>query len=105
MLGAVAWWAFDIAALGATLHAVGEHLFAAPLVLAYFMGMLGNLLPLPGGLGGVEGGMIGALIACGISAGAAVSAVLAYRLVSLWLPASSEPSRTSCSSRRTRTWA
>lgn len=29
--------------------------------MAYFTGMLGNVLPLPGGLGGVEGGMIGAL--------------------------------------------
>ena len=29
--------------------------------MAYFTGMLGNVLPLPGGVGGVEGGMIGAL--------------------------------------------
>ena len=48
--------------------------------------MLGNLLPLPGGVGGVEGGMIGAFVAFGEPAGVAVVAVLAYRLVSFWLP-------------------
>ena len=29
---------------------------------AFFVGMLGNLLPMPGGVGGVDGGMIGALV-------------------------------------------
>lgn len=86
LLGALAWWAFDIAALAASLRAFGGHVPIAVLVLAYFMGMLGNLLPLPGGIGGVEGGMIGALIACGAAAGPTVGGVLAYRLVALWLP-------------------
>lgn len=86
LLGAVAWWAFDIAALWAALEAFGASLPVAPLVVAYFIGMLGNLLPLPGGIGGVEGGIIGALIACGVDPGTAVVAVLAYRLASLWLP-------------------
>jgi uncharacterized membrane protein YbhN (UPF0104 family) len=48
--------------------------------------MLGNLLPLPGGVGGVDGGLIGALIAFGVAPGAAVLGVLAYRLLALWLP-------------------
>jgi uncharacterized protein (TIRG00374 family) len=48
--------------------------------------MLGNLLPLPGGVGGVEGGMIGAFAAFGQPASVALVAVLAYRLVSFWLP-------------------
>jgi uncharacterized protein (TIRG00374 family) len=54
--------------------------------MGYFVGMLGNLLPLPGGVGGVEGGMIGAFVAFGEPAGTALVAVLAYRLVSFWLP-------------------
>ena len=37
------------------------------IVLAYFVGMLGNPLPLPGGIGGVDGGMIGAFAAFGVS--------------------------------------
>ena len=48
--------------------------------------MLGNLLPLPGGLGGVEGGMIGAFAAFGVDFNLAVLAVLSYRAISFWLP-------------------
>lgn len=50
------------------------------------MGQLANALPLPGGIGGVEGGMIGAFIAFGVSGSTAVLAVLAYRIISFWLP-------------------
>jgi len=55
-------------------------------VMGYFVGTLGSLLPLPGGIGGVEGGMIGAFAAFGAPAGRAVIAVLAYRAISFWLP-------------------
>ena len=54
--------------------------------MAYFVGTLGNLLPLPGGLGGVEGGMIGAFAAFGVDFNLAVLAVLSYRAISFWLP-------------------
>jgi uncharacterized membrane protein YbhN (UPF0104 family) len=56
------------------------------LALGYFVGMLGNLLPLPGGVGGVEGGMIGAFVALGVPAGLAIVAVLSYRAFAFWLP-------------------
>ena len=49
-------------------------------------GMLGNLLPLPGGIGGVDGGMIGAFAAFGVAFGLATVAVLAYRAFAFWLP-------------------
>jgi hypothetical protein len=48
--------------------------------------MLGNLLPLPGGLGGVEGAMIGAFVAFGVNLDLAVLAVLSYRAIAFWLP-------------------
>ena len=68
VLGAVAWWAFDIATLWACFHAFGpDPPPFAVIVLAYFVGMLGNALPLPGGIGGVDGGMIGAFAALGVS--------------------------------------
>jgi putative heme transporter len=86
LLAAVAWWGFDIAAVAAGFHAFGSTPEVTVLVLGYFVGMLGNLLPLPGGVGGVEGGMIGAYVAFGEPAGVALVAVLAYRLVSFWLP-------------------
>ena len=56
------------------------------LVQAFFVGMLGNLLPIPGGVGGVEGGMIGAFAAFGVDAGLAVVAVLVFRAFTFWLP-------------------
>jgi uncharacterized membrane protein YbhN (UPF0104 family) len=84
--GAVAWWAFDIAVLWACFHAFGEPPPTAVIVMGYFTGMLGNLLPLPGGLGGVEGGMIAAFIAFGVPSGLAVVAVLSYRAFAFWLP-------------------
>jgi uncharacterized protein (TIRG00374 family) len=55
-------------------------------VLGYFLGALGGLLPLPGGIGGVEGATIGVFVAFGIPAGQALIAVLAYRAISFWLP-------------------
>jgi uncharacterized protein (TIRG00374 family) len=54
--------------------------------MAYFVGMLANVLPLPGGIGGVDGGMIGALIAFGVDGSLALLAVLTYRAFSFWLP-------------------
>jgi uncharacterized membrane protein YbhN (UPF0104 family) len=86
LLGAVAWWAFDIAVLWACFHAFGEPPPISIVVMAYFVGTLGNLLPLPGGVGGVEGGMIGALLAFGVTGGLAVVAVLTYRAFAFWLP-------------------
>jgi uncharacterized protein (TIRG00374 family) len=86
LLGAVAYWGFDIAVLGVCFHAFGSVVPVAVLIVGYFLGTLGSLLPLPGGIGGVEGGMIGAYVAFGLPARSAVIAVLAYRAISFWLP-------------------
>jgi uncharacterized membrane protein YbhN (UPF0104 family) len=86
LLGAVAWWAFDIAVLWACFRAFGGSPPVAVLVMGYFTGMVGNLLPLPGGIGGVEGGMIGAFLGFGVDGGLAVVAVLSYRAFAFWLP-------------------
>ncbi len=86
LLGAVAWWGFDISVLWAMFHAFGSPPPFAVIVMSYFLGMLGNLLPLPGGFGGVEGGMIGAFAAFGVNVELAVLAVLSYRAISFWLP-------------------
>jgi uncharacterized protein (TIRG00374 family) len=86
LLGAVAWWGFDISVLWAMFHAFGSAPPFTVIWMAYFVGMIANLLPLPGGLGGVEGGMIGALAAFGVNLELAVLAVLSYRAISFWLP-------------------
>ncbi len=85
-LGAIAWWAFDIATLWASFKAFGASPAVSVVVMAYFVGMFGNVLPLPGGIGGVDGGMIGAFIAFGINAPIAVVGVLVYRAFAFWLP-------------------
>jgi uncharacterized protein (TIRG00374 family) len=86
LLGAVAWWGFDIATLWACFHAFGASPDKAVIVMAYFVGWIANTLPLPGGVGAVEGGLIGSFSAFGVSVQTAVVAVLAYRAFSFWLP-------------------
>jgi uncharacterized membrane protein YbhN (UPF0104 family) len=86
LLGALAWWAFDVGVLWACLAAFDEAPTGGVVVMAYFVGTLANLLPLPGGVGAVEGGIVGALIAFGTPAGPAIAGVLAYRAFALWLP-------------------
>jgi uncharacterized protein (TIRG00374 family) len=86
LLGAIAWWAFDIAVLWACFHAFGGSPPKGVIVMSYFVGMLGNTLPLPGGIGGVDGGMIGAFTAFGVDVELSVVSVLAYRAFAFWLP-------------------
>ena len=84
--GAVLFWAFQIAALWACFRAFGDAPPLAVLIMGFFVGMLGNLLPLPGGIGGVDGGMIGAFAGFGVDFGLAAVAVLAFRGLTFWLP-------------------
>jgi putative heme transporter len=86
LLGAIAWWGFDIAVLWACFHAFGASPPKGVIVMSYFIGMLGNALPLPGGIGGVDGGMIGAFSAFGVNVQVAIVSVLAYRVFAFWLP-------------------
>ncbi len=86
LLGAIAWWGFDISVVWAMFHAYGDAPPFTVIWMAYFVGQFGNLLPLPGGLGGVEGAMIGAFAAFGVDFNLSVLAVLSYRGISFWLP-------------------
>ncbi|MHB1810302.1 MAG: lysylphosphatidylglycerol synthase transmembrane domain-containing protein [Solirubrobacteraceae bacterium] len=86
LLAAIGYWGFDVAVLDFSMRAFGTPPSVAIVVMAYFIGTLGSLLPLPGGIGGVEGGMIGAFAAFGLPGGRAVAGVLAYRAISHWLP-------------------
>lgn len=84
--GAFIYWGAQVASLWAAFRAFGATPPVAVVTLGFFIGMLGNLLPLPGGVGGVDGGMIGALAALGHGGGIAVAAVLTYRVFAFWLP-------------------
>jgi uncharacterized protein (TIRG00374 family) len=84
--GAIGYWLFDNLVLLAAFHAFGA---APPLIIvlqAYLIGQLGGVLPLPGGLGGIDGGLIGTLIVYGVPAAEAAAAVLLYRVVLFWVP-------------------
>jgi uncharacterized membrane protein YbhN (UPF0104 family) len=86
LLGALMWWGFQVAVLWACFEAFGAAPPAGVLAVAFFVGMLANLLPLPGGVGGVDGGMVGALIAFGVEPELALLSVLGYRGFVFWLP-------------------
>jgi uncharacterized protein (TIRG00374 family) len=86
LLGSIIYWAFNIAVLWACFHAFGDPPPLVVIIQGYFVGFLGNLLPLPGGIGGVDGGMIGAFAAFGVPLPLVVPAVLAYRVFTFWLP-------------------
>jgi uncharacterized membrane protein YbhN (UPF0104 family) len=74
-------------ALGASLHAFGDHLGLATLLVVLTLGsMLGGISPVPGGMGVVEAGMIIGLTAAGISEPDAVAAVFVQRLFTAYLP-------------------
>jgi uncharacterized membrane protein YbhN (UPF0104 family) len=82
-LGAIGYWAGDFGVLVAAVHAAGGSAPIAVLAAAYMLGQLGNALPLPGGVGGVEPLMLGVLIASGVDGGTGAAAVVLYRLMSL----------------------
>ena len=84
LLGAIAWWTFDAAVLWAMLNAFGAAPPFAVVVLAYFVGQVGNTIPIPGA---VSGGIVGVLVAFAVPADLALVSVLAYRAIAIWLPA------------------
>lgn len=86
LLGALGWWAFDIATLWACFKAFGESPVLGVLIMGYFVGMIANIIPTPGGVGAVETGMVGTFVAFGVGFGQATAAVLAYRFFAFLMP-------------------
>jgi uncharacterized protein (TIRG00374 family) len=89
VLGAVGFWAANIAILWASFKAFDADIPLAVVVQGFFVGMLGNLIPLPGGVGGVDAGMIGAFVLFnvpGVGDHSIFAAILTYRLIAFWLP-------------------
>jgi uncharacterized membrane protein YbhN (UPF0104 family) len=86
LLGAVGYWAWDNAVLWATFQAFDSSPELSVILMGYLIGQLGGLLPLPGGVGGIDGGLIGTLIVFGAPAATTAAAVLAYRVILFWLP-------------------
>jgi uncharacterized membrane protein YbhN (UPF0104 family) len=84
--GSIGYWAFDNAVLWATFHAFGLSPPLTIVLMGYLIGQLGGLLPIPGGIGGIDGGLIGTLIVFGAPAAGTAAAVRGYRVILFWLP-------------------
>ena len=86
IVGVIGYLWFDIAVLFACFSAAGHTPPLAPLVLAYQIGYLSNLIPVPGGIGVLDGSLIGMLILYGMDGTTAAAATLVYRAIALWVP-------------------
>lgn len=86
LLGAYAYLLCDIAVLWACFKALGYDIPVAPLVLAYQIGYLANIIPIPGGIGVLDTGLVAMLILYGAPATTAAAAVLLYHAIVLWVP-------------------
>jgi Lysylphosphatidylglycerol synthase TM region len=88
LIGAAGYMLFDVAMLGVCFAAFGNDVPpAGVLLVAYIIGQLGSLIPIPGGIGGVDAGLIGTLVLYGVDATDAAAAVIAYRGLLLAIPA------------------
>jgi uncharacterized protein (TIRG00374 family) len=87
LIGIFGYMVFDILVLWGAFRAIGLSPELALVWMAYVIGQLGNLIPLPGGIGGVELGLVGMLVLYGEKAVPSTAAVLIYRAIELWVPA------------------
>ena len=86
LAGSFGYWFFDNAVLWATFHAFGMSPPITVILMGYLIGQLGGLIPLPGGIGGIDLGLIGVLVAYGTSAAGTTASVFAYHVILFWLP-------------------
>lgn len=87
LLGPIGFLWFDIAVLWACFEATGHTPELAVIVLAYQIGYLSNLIPIPGGIGVLDGSFVGLFVLYGLSATASTAATVVYHAIVLWIPA------------------
>ncbi len=86
LLGVAGFLGFDMAALWAACAATGHILGGPALIIAYCIGYLATMLPMPAGLGVLDSGLAGSLVLYGFSPVASIGAVLVYHAISIWVP-------------------
>ncbi len=86
-IGAIAFLWCDIAVLAVCFAAIGPVPPLAVIVLAYQIGYMSNLLPIPGNIGVLDGSFVGLFVLYGVSATEATAATVVYHAISLWVPA------------------
>jgi uncharacterized membrane protein YbhN (UPF0104 family) len=87
LLGAVGYLWFDIGVLAACFAATGHTPTLSVLVLAYQIGYIANLVPIPGGIGVLDGSLVGMFALYGVNVTAATAATVVYHAIALWIPA------------------
>jgi uncharacterized membrane protein YbhN (UPF0104 family) len=87
IIGAIAFLWCDIAVLVVCFAAAGPVPPIAVVVLAYQIGYLSNLIPIPGNIGILDGSMVGMFAIYGVAATGATAATVVYHAISLWVPA------------------
>jgi uncharacterized membrane protein YbhN (UPF0104 family) len=87
LLGAIGYLWFDIGVLVACFAAIGPVPPLATIVLAYQLGYLANLLPVPGNVGVLDASLVGIFVLLGVGATQATAATLVYHAIALWVPA------------------
>lgn len=80
-------WTALVVALWVSLRAVGYPVSVAVAAFVLPVGMLAIVMPLPGGVGGIEAALVGLLVAVGgVPVVHATAAVVLYRGVTYWIP-------------------
>jgi uncharacterized membrane protein YbhN (UPF0104 family) len=87
LIGAFGFLWFDIAVLTVCFWAIGSHPPLTTIVLAYQIGYMSNLLPIPGSIGVLDGSLVGMFVLYGVGATTATAATVVYHAISLWIPA------------------
>jgi uncharacterized protein (TIRG00374 family) len=87
ILGAIGYLWFDIGVLIACFAATGPVPPLSVIVLAYQVGYLANIIPIPGNIGVLDGSLVGMFVLYGVSATTATAVTVVYHAIALWIPA------------------
>src|SRR5579862_3193332 len=87
LLGAIAYLWCDIGVLWACFRATGHTPPIAVIVLAYQIGYLANVVPIPGNIGVLEGSFVGMFVLYHVHATTATAASVVHHAIALWIPA------------------
>lgn len=86
LVGAFGYLWFNIAVLWACFLAIGHSPPLMVIVLAYQIGWLANILPVPGSVGVLEGSFVGMFLLYHVKATPAAAASVVYHAITLWIP-------------------
>jgi uncharacterized membrane protein YbhN (UPF0104 family) len=87
LIGPVAFLWCDIGVLACCFAATGDTPPLGVIVLAYQIGYLANLIPIPGSIGVLDGSFVGMFALFGVGATEATAATVVYHAIALWIPA------------------